>query len=87
MDAGGFETVDFEGGLYLTYVYRDGDEQEGARLRDAALRYLADSPALELDPTPGRFAMGHIITPAEVISAQGWSQMETFLPVRLKQRG
>jgi hypothetical protein len=34
----------------------------------------------------GLYAMGHIITPAEVIKAQGWAQMETFIPVRLKNK-
>jgi len=28
--------------------------------------------------------MGHIITPPEIIKAQGWAQMENFIPIKLK---
>lgn len=85
MDDGGWETVDCEGGCYVTYTYRDGDEEANARLYQEAAAYIEASDVLELDIRPGRLSMGHIITPPEVIAAQGWAQMEAFIPVKLKR--
>jgi hypothetical protein len=30
--------------------------------------------------------MGHIITPSEIIKAQGFAQMENFVPIKLKEK-
>ena len=81
MDDGGWETVDCEGGCYVTYTYREAN----ARLYQEAAAYIEASDVLELDIRPGRLSMGHIITPPEVIAAQGWAQMEAFIPVKLKK--
>lgn len=86
MDDGGNEVIDFDGGYYLTYAYKDGDEETNGRLYNEALKYIEDSAILELDVRPNHYAMGHIITPAEIIKAQGWAQMETFIPIRLKNK-
>lgn len=84
MDNGGYEVVDCEGGCYVTYTYRDGDEEANGRLYQEAVAYIEASEVLELDVRPGRLSMGHIITPPEVIAARGWAQMEAFILVRLK---
>jgi len=86
LDSCGYETVDFEGGYYLTYAYRDGDEAEGARLHEEAMTFIADSGIFTLDERPGHYTMGHIITPQAIIGRQGWSQMETFVPIKLIDR-
>ena len=85
MDNGGYAVVDCEGGCYVTYTYRDGDEETNGRLYREAAAYIEASEVLELDVRPGRLAMGHIITPPEVIAAQGWAQMEAFVPIKLKR--
>ena len=84
MDDGGYEVVDCEGGFYITYAYRDGDEETNQGLNQEAAAYIEASEVLDLDIRPGRLSMGHIITPPEVIAAQGWAQMEAFIPVKLK---
>ena len=43
-----------------------------------SIEYIEDSEILELDVRSNHYAMGHIITPAEIIKVQGWAQMETF---------
>jgi hypothetical protein len=86
MDDGGNEIIDFEGGYYLTYVYKDGDEETNGKLYREALKYIEDSEVLELDVRQNHYSMGHIITPAEIIKVQGWAQMETFIPVKLKNK-
>ncbi|NLW69825.1 MAG: hypothetical protein GX061_01905 [Eubacteriaceae bacterium] len=80
------EVVDFPGGLYLTYTYKDGDEQAGAALRQGAIKFLEDTGVLEADISESRPEMGHIITPSEVGVALGYTQMETFLPIRIKKQ-
>lgn len=85
MDNGGYAVVDCEGGFYVTYIYRDGDEETNNRLYREAAAYIEASEVLELDVRPGRLSMGHIITPPEVIAAQGWAQMEAFIPIKLKR--
>ncbi len=85
MDSGGYEVVDCEGGFYLTYTYWDGDEETNCRLYGEALAYIEDSGVFALDIRPGHYPMGHIITPPEVISVWGRAQMETFIPIKLKE--
>jgi hypothetical protein len=84
MNAGGNEVVDFEGGYYITYVYKDGDDETNGTLYNQALEYINNSDIFELDIRQNHYAMGHIITPSEIIEVQGWAQMETFIPIKLK---
>lgn len=84
MNDGGNKVVDFDGGYYLTYTYRDGDEETNGRLYNEAMEYIKSSEIFELDMRPDHYAMGHIITPKEIIVLQGWAQMETFIPIKLK---
>ncbi len=48
------------------------------------MEYIKSSEIFELDMRPDHYAMGHIITPKEIIVLQGWAQMETFIPIKLK---
>ena len=84
MDSAGFDVVDFDGGYYLTYAYKDGDDTEGNRLYKEAMEFIKNSELYELDERPNHYSMGHIITPQEIIKAQGFAQMETFIPIKLK---
>lgn len=84
MPDGGHEKVAFDGGIYLTYVYWDHDEETNGKLFQEALDYINSSEAFELDERPSHYAMGHIITPPEVIQALGNGMMEAFVPVKLK---
>lgn len=81
IDPGEFEVIDFPGGLYLTYAYRDGGMEENAALFNEAMLYLTSSDILMSDKD--RTTLGHVITPKEVAEAQGWAQMETYIPVKL----
>lgn len=85
MPDGGYEKADFEGGCFVTYTYRDHDEEENGRLYQEVMRFISESDVLELDDRPGHYSMGHIITPPEIIEAQGFALMEAFVPVRVKQ--
>lgn len=84
MPDGGYETVAFDSGIYLTYFYWDHDEEANQTLYQEALQYIEHSGVFELDERPGHYSMGHIITPPEVIEALGNGMMEAFVPVKLK---
>jgi len=84
MDDGSNEIVDFEGGYYVTYFFKDGDEETRGKLYNQALEYIKNSDIFELDIRQNHYGMGHIITPPEIIKAQGWAQMEAFIPIKLK---
>lgn len=86
LDTQGFEVMDFDGGMYVTYFYQDGDDETNAKLYNAALDWIAASQYLELDVRADHYAMGHIITPPELISVSGVSQMESFIPVKLSNK-
>lgn len=72
IDSGGNEVIDFDGGFYLTYVYKDGDEDTNGKLYNEALKHIEASEVYELDVGPNHYSMGHIITPHEIIEAQSW---------------
>jgi hypothetical protein len=86
MDDGGFEHVNFDGGYYLCYHYIDGDDEMGGKLYHEAIEFVKDSELFELDERLNHYSMGHIITPAEIIEKQGFSIMETFIPIRFKKK-
>ena len=72
-------------GETVTVTVEGGDEEANARLYQEAAAWIEASPVLEPDVRPGHLSMGHIITPPEIIAAQGWAQMEAFIPVKLKK--
>jgi len=86
MDSGSNDVVDFDGGYYLTYTYRDGDEEMSSKLYNEAIEYINKSELFELDERNNHYSMGHIITPKDIIKAQGWAQMETFIPIKLRMK-
>lgn len=83
LETDGYDIVDFVGGYFLTYVYKDGDEIAGQELFKKAKEFIAHSAHLEFDISENRPMMGHIITPKKIIEEQGWAQMESFIPIRL----
>ena len=84
MNDGGYEILDCEGGYYLSYVFRDGDDDERVKAHAEAMAYLAQSDLFEEDSRPNHYGMGHIITPHEIFLLQGWAQMEALIPIKLK---
>lgn len=85
MPDGGFQRVAFEGGLFATYTYRDQDQETNGRLYQETVQAIQESGCLELDDRPGHYSWGHIITPPELIEAQGFALMECFVPVRVRK--
>lgn len=84
MDQGEYETIDFEGGYYLSYHYKDGDNEANGILYKEANDYITSSSHFALDIRENHYPMGHIITPKEIIDVQGWAQMVTYIPIKVK---
>lgn len=81
-DTQGFEVVEFPGGLYAAAVSRDGDDEDGNRVRKTIGEWINDCGRLEFDPTRGHNELFHVITSKVAAETLGYSQMEIFVPVR-----
>ena len=86
-DTGGFEVVDFEGGLYAAHISKDGDEADGERVYAGIKVWLAESDHFLLDERPGHYDLFHIITPPRVAEAIGYSQLDIYVPIKLREAG
>jgi len=82
-DTGGWQLVDFGGGLYASAVCRDGDDADGERVSAAARDWVRSSDALELDESSGRTDLFRVITPPAAAPALGYGQLELLIPVRV----
>jgi DNA-binding transcriptional MerR regulator/GNAT superfamily N-acetyltransferase len=80
----GFETVDFEGGLYASAVSRDEDDSDGQRVYRGIKRWVEHSECFELDERPDHYTMYHIIGTPQIKEAMGYSQLEIYVPIRIK---
>lgn len=85
LDTGGFEVVDYEGGLYAAAVSRDGDDEDGNRVYHGIKKWIENSDQLELDERSGHSTMFHIITSEAEKELLGYHQLEIFVPVKRKE--
>lgn len=81
-----FEKVEFEGGLYASAVSRDEDDSDGQRVYRGIKRWAEHSDCFELDERPGHYSMYHIIGTPEIKKAMGYSQLEVYVPIRIKKQ-
>ena len=81
-DTGGFEVIDFPGGLYAAAVSRDGDDEDGNRVFNEVIQWIKQSGCFELNMVPGHYDMFHVITPKAAAEAMGYQQLEIFVPIK-----
>ena len=84
-DTGGFEVVDFAGGLYAAHISKDGDEADGERVYAGIKAWVAENAVFVLDERPGHYDLFHITTPPKVAEAMGYSQLDIYVPIKLKE--
>ncbi len=82
VDIQDFDIVDFEGGMYVTAVSRDGDDEDGNRVYAGIKKWIEKSDILELDERPGHYTMFHITTHKYIKETFGFHQMEILVPVK-----
>ncbi|HYF91287.1 MAG TPA: GyrI-like domain-containing protein [Symbiobacteriaceae bacterium] len=83
-DTGGYEVVEFSGGLYAAFVSRDQDDQDGQRVYRAVLDWVQDSGCFAVDERPGRRTLFHVITSDTAYRAMGYRQLDLYIPIRIK---
>ncbi|MFZ5818050.1 MAG: GyrI-like domain-containing protein [Bacillota bacterium] len=81
-DTGGYETVDFPGGLYAVAVSRDQDDQDGDRVYQAVRDWVQSSGCFALDERPDRLTLSHVITSDAAFQAMGYRQLDIYVPIR-----
>lgn len=84
-ETGGYEVVDFEGGLYAAAVSRDQDDEDGERVNRELREWVRNSGCFEVDERPGHQLLFSVITPDAAFAAMGYRQLELYLPVKPKR--
>lgn len=82
-DTGGYDVVDFPGGLYAVAVSIDEDDEDGERVYAAIKDWTRESGVFALDERPGHYTMFHVITPDEAYEAMGYRQLDILVPIRV----
>lgn len=82
---GGYDVIDFEGGLYAVHSSVDEDMESQNLVNEKIIKWL-ETTGFELDDShPNRTFMGHMINPDdEIKTGLGYNQYEIFVPIRLK---
>lgn len=84
-DTGGYDTVDFPGGLYAACVSRDQDDQDGERVYQAVKEWVQQSGCFVLDEGAGRHTLFHVITSDAAFRAMGYRQLDLYIPIRVTE--
>lgn len=86
VDIQDFDIVDFEGGLYVTAVSRDDDDEDGGRVYAGIKKWIEKSDMLELDERTGHHTMYHVVTPKRIKEDFGFHQLEILVPVKKREK-
>ena len=82
-DTGGYDVVDFPGGLYAAAVSRDQDDRDGERVYAAVKEWVENSGCFAVDEGPGRRTMFHVVTSDAAFRAMGYRQLDLYVPIRV----
>jgi hypothetical protein len=86
-DAGGFEIIDYPGGIYAVSISIDGDENnkgDGEQVYAEMKKWIKVGGVFEMDERPGHYTMFNIITPDAVYDVLGYRQLDIYVPIRIK---
>lgn len=81
-DTGGYETIDFPGGIYAAAISRDQDDRDGERVYKAVQAWVEQSGCFALDERPGRRTLFHVITSDAAFHAMGYRQLDLYIPIK-----
>ncbi len=84
-DTGGFDLIDFTGGLYAVAISVDADSVDHDRVYRGILAWVNNSGCFVLDETSERRSLGNITSPQFSKEIMGYHQMDLYLPIRLKE--
>lgn len=84
-DTGGYDVVNFEGGLYAAHISKDSDESDGERVYAGIKEWVAQSGCFELDERPGYYDVFHVTTPKKAAEVMVYNQLDLYVPIKPKQ--
>ena len=86
-DTGGFEVMDFPGGLYAVANFVDDEAEPGNGLKiyDMINDWVKGSGCFETGT--GRYCMNHFIGTPKAKDAMGYGQQDLYVPIRIKKVG
>ena len=84
-DIGGFDVIDFPGGLYAVAISVDADGADHDRVYNEILKWVNNSGCFVLDENGTRRSMGNITSPHLIKEVMGYQQMDLYFPIRIKE--
>jgi hypothetical protein len=85
-DTGGYDLIDYEGGLYAAHISKDGDESGGELVYAGIKEWVAQSGCFELDERPGHYDVFRITTPKKAADLMGYRQLDIYVPIKPKEQ-
>jgi hypothetical protein len=85
-DTGGFEVIDFPGGLYAVAVSVDADGADHDFVYNRILEWVKNSGCFVLDENESRRSLGNITSPEYIKDVMGYDQMDLYFPIRVTAR-
>ncbi|MDR0897625.1 MAG: hypothetical protein LBN04_07190 [Oscillospiraceae bacterium] len=82
LDMGGYEIVDFEGGLYAAAVCDNSDPSDFARAYEGIGEWIAENQGVVIDDRLGHRVMNHVI--CTDLRAGGWKDRQAALYVPIQ---
>lgn len=86
-DLGGYQYIDFPGGLYAVATSKDTDEDCNF-VREEIRKWVSESSYFELsteeNDTTTRYTMSHVITPKVFKKKMGYHLSDNFVPIVVK---
>ena len=84
-DTGGFDVIDFPGGLYAVAISVDADGADHDRVYNGILEWVNNSGCFVPDETDERRSLGNITSPPGIKKIIGYDQMDLYFPIRIKE--
>jgi len=84
-DTGGFEVIDFPGGLYAVAISVDADGKDHDRVYKGIQEWVEKSGCFMLDETEKRRSLGNVTSPPMAKEAMGYHQMDLYFPIRIQE--
>ncbi len=82
-DTGGYDIIDFEGGIYAAAISVDGDDDINGRVYEGIKKWVETS-GFELDERKGHRTMCHMIITENIKKGLGYDQLDIYVPIKLK---
>ncbi|MDR0883746.1 MAG: GyrI-like domain-containing protein [Oscillospiraceae bacterium] len=84
-DTGGFDVIDFPGGLYAVAISVDADGKDHDRVHSGMQEWVKKSGCFALDETDTRRSLGTVTSPEYIKDILGYQQMDLYVPIKIKE--